>query len=164
MAQNLPETHNSRDFRKILILSLSLSLESRSCWNANAGEILPAGSRPRLCKIRTLSSISRFENESPKKLPSLTSLGLDSRSRFIDLSVHSQPWFYVLSNLWHGHTSHYESLICGTSLYLSSMYFQICGTSLYLYSMYCLICGTSLYLYSMYSLCGTSLYLFLCTL
>ena len=92
MAQNLPETHNSRDFRKILILSLSLSLESRSCWNANAGEILPAGSRPRLCKIRTLSSISRFENESPKKLPSLPSLGLDSRSRFIDLSVHSQPW------------------------------------------------------------------------
>ncbi len=92
MAQNLTETHNSRDFRKILILSLSLSLESRSCWNANAGEILPAGSRPRLCKIRTLSSISRFENESPKKLPSLTSLGLDSRSRFIDLSVHSQPW------------------------------------------------------------------------
>ena len=91
MAQNLTETHNSRDFRKILILSLSLSLESRSCWNANAGEILPAGSRPRFCKIRTLSSISRFENESPKKLPSLTSLGLDSRSRFIDLSVHSQP-------------------------------------------------------------------------
>jgi hypothetical protein len=49
-----------------------------------------------LYKIRTLSSISRFENESPKKLASLPILVLDSRSRFIDLSVHSQPW----NKLW----------------------------------------------------------------
>ena len=87
------ETNNSRHFRKIIILSLSLKSRSRSCWNANAGEILAARSRPRLCKIRTLSSISRFENESPKKLASLPSLGLDSRSRFSDLSFHSQLWF-----------------------------------------------------------------------
>jgi hypothetical protein len=48
-------------------------------WNANAVEILAARPRPRLCEIRTLSSISRFDNESQKKLASLSILVLDSR-------------------------------------------------------------------------------------
>ena len=49
----------SWDFRKIIILSLSL--DCRSGWSANAVEILAAGTRTRLCEIRKLASISRFE-------------------------------------------------------------------------------------------------------
>jgi hypothetical protein len=48
------------------------------------------GSGLGVCKIRKFSSISRFEHESPKKVASLPSLGLDSRPRFSDLSFHSQ--------------------------------------------------------------------------
>ncbi len=40
--------------------------------------------------IRKLSSITRFDNESQKKVASLPILVLDSRSRFTDLSFHSQ--------------------------------------------------------------------------
>jgi hypothetical protein len=43
-----------------------------------------------LCEIQKLSSISRFEHEAQKKVASLPSLGLDSRSRFSDLSFHLQ--------------------------------------------------------------------------
>jgi hypothetical protein len=55
--------------------------------------------RPRLCEIRKLSSISRFEHESQKKVASLPILGLDSRSRISDLSFHSQPW-PIGAKLW----------------------------------------------------------------
>ena len=48
-----------------------------------------------MCEIRKFSSISRFEHESQKKVASLPSLGLDSRSRFSDLSFHSQLCFQV---------------------------------------------------------------------
>jgi hypothetical protein len=58
----------------------------------NAVEILAARPRPRLFKIRKLSSITRFDNESQKKVASLPILVLDSRSRFADLSFHSQLW------------------------------------------------------------------------
>ncbi len=43
-------------------------------------------------EIRKLSSITRFDNESQKKVASLPILVLDSRSRFADLSFHSQLW------------------------------------------------------------------------
>ncbi len=43
-------------------------------------------------EIRKLSSILRFDNESQKKVASLPILVLDSRSRFADLSIHSQLW------------------------------------------------------------------------
>jgi hypothetical protein len=69
-------------------------------WIANAVEILAARPRPRLFEIRKLSSITRFDNESQKKVASLPILVLDSRSRFADLSFHSQPWLrakYVFS-------------------------------------------------------------------
>ncbi len=45
-----------------------------------------------MCEIRKLSSISRFEHESQKKVASLPILALDSRSRFSDLAFHSQLW------------------------------------------------------------------------
>ncbi len=61
-------------------------------WIANAVEILAARPRPRLFEIRKLSSITRFDNESQKKVASLPILVLDSRSRFSDLSFHSQLW------------------------------------------------------------------------
>ena len=70
-------------------------------WIANAWEIFAARPRPRLCKIRKFSSISRFEHESQKKVASLPSLGLDSRPRFSDLSFHSQPWLPVTKILLH---------------------------------------------------------------
>ncbi len=46
----------------------------------------------RHARHRKLSSISRFEHEAQKKVASLPSLGLDSRSRFSDLSFHLQLW------------------------------------------------------------------------
>ena len=54
---------------------------------------------PRLFEIRKLSSITRFDNETKKKLASLPILVLDSRSRFTDLSVHSQPWLQLASEV-----------------------------------------------------------------
>ncbi len=64
-------------------------------WIANAWKIFAARPRPRLCEIRKFSSISRFEHESPKKVASLLSLGLNSGPWFNDLSFHQQPWLRI---------------------------------------------------------------------
>ncbi len=70
-----------------------------------------------LFEIRKLSSITRFDNETQKKLASLPILVLDSRSRFTDLSVHSQPWF------WPNHVATgVKNSIAGRHIYNFSRY------------------------------------------
>jgi hypothetical protein len=53
-----------------------------------------------LFEIRKLSSITRFDNESQNKVASLPILVLDSRSRFSDLSFHSQLCFQIVGTVY----------------------------------------------------------------